>query len=279
MSGSFEAGIVQFSIWLGEIIRSLFPWPAIVLFVLLFPPLRKALSRIVDSLADLVRTLRRVKAAGIEFTLDPEAAREIKAKSIAFVRADYGRKADDEIRKHHVWDKFTRIVEDVVRPLAQHSFRVTIHIEDELELESLYQLVDYVYASEPSGALQTRGRRNSIRFGIIGRAWRLGRSEYDPEVTTDVDELVKVWGMTRDEAARAGRGRRSFAVVLLRDTSGGISGLMFMDAQNANLFGDLRIEKLERHVNEVAGKASGLNDSLARIRDALAQEFRAPPQR
>jgi hypothetical protein len=83
--------------------------------------------------------------------------------------------------------------------------------------------------------------------------------------------------MTHDEAVRAGRGRQSFAVVLLRDTSGGFSGLIFIDAQAPNLFGQLPIAELERKVNDVAGRANGLNDSIAQVRDALAQEFRSPP--
>jgi hypothetical protein len=170
MNGSCEASFVQFGFWLGGIVRSLFPWPAIVLFAFLYPPLRNALDRVVVSLADSLRTLRRIKAAGVELTLDPEAAREIRAKSTAVVRGDYERKADSEVRKLHAWDKFTRIIEDTVRPLAQDGFRSTIHIEDMLEPESLYQLLDYIYVSEPQGPPKTRGRRNSIRFGIIGRA-------------------------------------------------------------------------------------------------------------
>ena len=277
MNGSCEASLVQFGFWLGDIIRSLFPWPAIVLFAFLFPPLRNALDRVVVSLADSIRTLRRLKAVGVELILDPLAAREIRAKSTTVVLGDYERKADAEVRKLRVWHKFTQIIEEVVRPLAQHGFRSTIHIEDILEPESLYQLVDYIYVSEPQGPPKTRGRRNSIRFGIIGRAWRLGRSEYDSAVTTDIAELVRAWGMTHDEAARAGRGRQSFAVVLLRDTSGGNSGLIFIDASAPHLFAQLPIEELERKVNEVAGRANGLSDSVALVRNALAQEFRAPP--
>lgn len=68
-----------------------------------------------------------------------------------------------------------------------------------------------------------------------------------------------------------------FAVILLRDTSGSYSGLIFIDSQASDLFGQVSIEKLEQNVNEIAHKANGLSDSLARIKDALAQEFRAPP--
>lgn len=55
------------------------------------------------------------------------------------------------------------------------------------------------------------------------------------------------------------------------------SGLIFIDAQAPNLFGQLPIEELERRVNEEAGKDNGLSDSVTLVRNALAQEFRAPP--
>jgi hypothetical protein len=265
--------------WLGDIIRSLFPWPAIVLVVLLFPPLRHALDRIFTALADSMRTLRRLKAAGVELTLDPEAARLLSAKSTAVVLDDYKRKADQEVARLHVWETFTRIIEDVVRPLAEADFRSTIHVEDVLQPETLYQLVEYVHVSDPPGPPNTRGRRNSIRFGIIGRAWRLGRSEYEPKVTTDIGELVRAWGMTQDEAIRAGRGRQSFAVILLRAATSGYSGLIFVDAELPGLFGKTAVEELEARINQAAAGADGLSNNLARLRDALAQEFRSPTQR
>ncbi len=273
---SLTTSLIQLVVWLGAIIRSLFPWPAVVLFVFLFPPLRNAIDRIVGSLADSIRTLRRVKAAGVEFTLDPQAAREIAAKSTSVVLEDYQRKADEEVARLRVWDKFMRIIDEAVRPLAQGGFRSTIHIEDVLRPEMLYQLVEYVYISEPSGNPNTRGRRNSIRFGIIGRAWRLGQSEYDPEVTTNVADLVKDWGMTQSEATRAGRGRKSFAAILLPDASGGNSGLIFVDAESPHLFGHTPIAELERRIKEIATEREGLSDSLTRVRGALGQEFRAP---
>jgi hypothetical protein len=282
MSGSCEPNLItnalELAAWLGSIIRSLFPWPAVVLFAFLFPPLRGGLDRIVESVADSIRTLRRLKAVGVELTLDPQAALEIAAKSDAVVLEDYHRVADQEVARLRVWNKFNDVIERSVRPLAKSGFRSTIHIEDTRRQETFYQLVEYVYVSEQSGDPKTRGRRNSIRFGIIGRAWRLGRSEYDPNVTTDVTELVKVWGMTHGEAVRAGRGRRSFAVILLRDLSGGYSGLIFIDAQSPNLFGQIPVEELERKLNEVATGHNGLSESLRQVRSALAQQFRGPMQ-
>jgi hypothetical protein len=195
------------------------------------------------------------------------------------VQGDFERKADREVSRLNVWDKFNQIIEEVVRPLAKVGFRSTIHIEDVFQPETLYQLVEYVYVSEAPGPPKTRGRRNSIRFGIIGRAWRLGRSEYDPTVTTEVDELVRVWGMTREEAVRAGWGRRSFAVILLRDATGGYSGAIFIDAEEAGLFGATSIGDLERGINQAAAGANGLSNCIAEVRRVLAQEFRSPMQR
>ena len=157
--GGVLTNLRAFDGWLGGIIQSLFPWPAIILFALLYPPLRRALDRVVVSLADSVRTLRRIKAAGVEFTLDPEAAREIRAKSTVVVRGDYERNADGEVRKYRVRDKFSRVIEDTVRPLAQHGFRSTIHIADALEAESLYQL----------SFLQKHRRENIERKSAISR--------------------------------------------------------------------------------------------------------------
>lgn len=260
--------------WCGDIIRSLFPWPAIVLFAILFRPVRNAFDRIVTSLADSIRTLRRLKAAGIELTLDPKAAQEIAAKSTFVVTADYERKADQEVAQRGVWKKFNEILDKEVKPYATFGFRATLHIEDTLQPETLYQLVEYQYVSEPQGPAKTRGRRHSIRFGIIGRAWRLGRSDYDGAVTTNVDDLIKTWGMTHDEAVRAGRGRRSFAVILLRDASGGYSGLIFIDATPERLFGTHTVETLEKRVN-TAAMANGLSDAVAEIKRALGQQYQS----
>jgi hypothetical protein len=268
--------LLSLASWLGDLIRSLFPWPAIVLLAILFAPVRHAIDRIVASLADSIRALRSLKVAGIELNLDPKVAQELAAKSTAVVVANYERKADMEAAHRQIWEKFTTIIDSVVTPLAAPGvgFRATIHIEDQLQSETLYQLVEYQYVIEPAGPGKTRGRRHSIRFGIIGRAWRLSRSDYQGAVTTDVDDLIKTWGMTHAEAVLAGHGRRSFAVILLRDASGGYSGLIFIDAVPQGLFGTHRIETLDARVN-AAATASGLSNALAEIKRALAQQYQS----
>lgn len=271
MIGNCGPSFLQFGIWLGDLVRSLFPWPAVVLFALLFPPVR----RMFVAAAESVQGLRGFKVAGIEFTLDPGNARELRAKSTAVVLGDYERKANELVARYKIWPHFQRVVEKVIKPAAHGGFRATLHIQDILDQQSLYQLVDYIHAGEQQGPVGTHGRRNSIRFGIIGRAWRLGRSDYDPQVSTDTDQLIEKWGMTRDEAARAGRGRQSFAVILLHDSTGSCPGLIFIDGLQANLLGDSSVIELERRVTAAA---QDLCNGVARIRSELAQEFRAPAQ-
>lgn len=271
--------LLQLANWFGGIIRSLFPWPALIIFLVLFAPVRSAFDRIVTAIADSLRTLRHVKAVGVEMALDPQGARELAATSTAVVAGDFARSVDKQVARMHVWERFESVIKEGIAPLAQSGFRATIHIQDILQPDTLFQLVEYMYVSEPLGNPATRHRRNSIRFGIIGRSWRLGQSEYDPNVTTDVEQLVKFWGMTRTEAERAGRSRRSFAVILLRGSSGGYSGLIFIDSESPDLFGHSKIEELARVTNAIAERRGGLSDGLSRIRNDLAQEFRHPIQR
>ncbi len=286
MNQSCEPGVLTsllaVAAWLGDIIQSLFPWPALVLFVLLFAPLRRALA---TAFANTLSTLRSLKVAGLELSLDPEAAQVMAAKSTVVVQDAYEHEADDEVRRRRVWEKFTWIVEEAVRPLAQPGagFRSTIHIKDVLQPESLYQLVEYVHVSEPRGARKSRGGRYSIRFGIIGRAWRLRASEYEACVPTDPTELVRTWGMTAEEADRAGRGRQSFAVILLYpedrrdDVSDDPAGLIFIDAKDKGLFDQTSIAKLNDNVN-AAARDNGLIASLAQVRRTLAEDFRSSTQ-
>ena len=101
----------------------------------------------------------------------------------------------------------------------------------------------------------------------------------DIELMTRVASQYYLEGMTQDEAIRAGRGRQSFVVILLRDASSGYSGLIFIDAEAPDLFGQISLDELERSVNQAAAGINGLSNSVARVRSALAQEFRSPTQR
>jgi hypothetical protein len=61
---------------------------------------------------------------------------------------------------------------DMARPI-----RGTIHVPDIIFKEYLYQLTKYYVLTENGSRVEgSPGRRFSMRFGIIGRAWRLKES-------------------------------------------------------------------------------------------------------
>jgi hypothetical protein len=281
--GAFLTNLRAFDAWLGGIIQSLFPWPAVILFVLLYPPLRRALA---IAFANMLSTLHSLKVAGMELTLDPEAAQAMAAKSTVVVQNAYEHEADDEVRRRRVWEKFTWIVEQAVRPLAQSpdaGFRSTIHIKDILQPDTLYQLVEYYHAAEPSDPHKTRGRRISIRAGIGGRAWRLKEPLY-ANVPDDVRELVEHWGMTSIEAAAlAEHGRQSFAVIPVypqdhpRYPSDDPAALIFIDAKQRGLFDATPIERLNDNIN-AAARDNGFIASLVQVTRALAEDFQSQTQ-
>jgi hypothetical protein len=139
-------------------------------------------------------------------------------------------------------------------------FRATVHIEDALVRNALYQLTDYW----PSGS--GKGRRFSVRFGMLGRSWRLGRSLYAPEVPDTESQLIEEWGMTRAQAATAAAGRRSFVCVLLRDRGQPV-GILFMDAIAEHAFDDgveLRFDERE--------ETRDLAAAVGRVRAAIARK-------
>ena len=145
------------------------------------------------------------------------------------------------------------------------SFRAAIYIRDEVYLFRPKEEAERMTA-RPS----TRGRRLSIRFGIVGRAWRLGTSDYDPDVSTDPDELVKNWGVTHEEAKTSGQGRKSFVVFLIRNSENHAVGVMFLDAVLKDLFGtEASFKKINSQVADEA-----IKDGLAKALFTVSQELR-----
>lgn len=165
-------------------------------------------------------------------------------------------------------------VEDVVDKVMEHfqikaekelpPFRCTLHVPDIVFADALYQLLDYL----PTGG--GRGRVFSVRFGMIGKVWRLRQSETQGSVKTRED-LVANWGMTSEEAKLATRDRKSFLCVLLRDDKESLLGTFYMDSQPENAF-DIPGEEaatLHEFIKEQC-KDKGLVEALAKIKDELS---------
>jgi hypothetical protein len=244
---------------LAQLVSSL-AWPVAVVVMLLILTTQR--GRLL--LRPVLRRLRKISGpGGWAVELSEDAAAETKADVEGAIRS-YGPVLDLEFERLAYAEGIRGRLETAVREgLRDHErnangFRATVHIEDALIRNALYQLTDYW----PSGP--GVGRRFSVRFGMLGRSWRLGRSLYAPEVPNTEDELIEVWGMTRAQAATAAVGRRSFVCVLLRHRGQPV-GILFLDAIPPHAFDDGVEQRLDQReeTHELAA-------AVGRVRAAIA---------
>jgi len=179
--------------------------------------------------------VRRISAFGVEFDLSQAAAVQTRTNVEAGfdeLRSKLKRQFDALVDSEGLNNKLLDMAENAVRPYliskAARTYRCTIHIQDVLFEDALYQLLDYY----PSGG--GRGRTRSVRFGIIGRCARLNQPDMQADVTTNAEKLVEAWAMTTAEAAVVGRDRRSFAAIPLFDGHRQFLGIFYVDAVPRN---------------------------------------------
>jgi len=245
-----------------EIIKAV-AWPMVVFgFLVYLLVSKKAPDRIIK----LFNPFRSFKLFGTEFVINEEVgkrAEEVFSEFRKQVRSEYDRKID----QYALMEKLESTVQSVIMPALKQenpNFRCTIHVPDILFAETLYQLLDYY----PHGA--GRGRTWSSRFGIIGIAWRSGVSRIEGRVPTEPTQLIREWGMSREEAAAAGEGRRSFACAVLRDEDSTPLGIFYMDSTQEEAFGREDAEK-NRLVKTIAEgcKSCGLTSALSKLNQDL----------
>lgn len=178
-------------------------------------------------------------------------------------------KFDEIVKTERIAVKHKKLVEALQKAtLTDIAFRSTIYVPDMLLDESLYQLLDY---HPPDGG--KRGRVFSARYGMIGRCWRLEKSDVKGSVSTFEETLVDEWGMDRTEAREAARGRQSFACVILKNTDQVCLGLFYMDSQKPWVF-DSKWNELEPLVRSEANNI-GLIAALQKVHtDLIASSAR-----
>ncbi|TPV93182.1 MAG: hypothetical protein B7733_21695 [Myxococcales bacterium FL481] len=128
----------------------------------------------------------------------------------------------DLARQHDLTRKVGQLAQRLRRQMDEDqrpaSFRLTLHVPFFVSGNQLVQVTDYFGPDGKELRLPGVYRLFSTRFGIIGRAWRSRKSEYDPAVPTLEEELVRSWGMTADEAADArSQARKTFLAVVLKE--------------------------------------------------------------
>ena len=148
-----------------ELLRLIFSWPVVLFAIVLFlARSRTAAGRI----SALFTPFSSIKVLGAELVFSREAkasADEVLENYRKQIKSECDRRA--EVLR--LWDKLQNVVEAHLLGKVldkEKDFRSTIYVPDVLFQDTLYQLLDYY----PEGG--GRGRRKSLRFGIIGLAWR-----------------------------------------------------------------------------------------------------------
>lgn len=246
-------------------------WPLVVLIIALFLMFSKNGSR---RISEIFRGFKSVKMFGAELVLTEEGAkqatqsfREVFSTYRSQAKVEYDRLA----RVNSIREKLEQVLLSVrVRGNGKSlkkikDMRCTIHIPDAIFDETMYQLLDYY----PKGG--GRGRIWSIRYGILGKAWRLRESLTQERVPIEEDKLTRDWGMTREEATAAGQGRKSFSCVILCNEENDSVGALYIDAPEENAFGGMQSRELDQfHKNIISAcKKSGLIAGLDNIRREL----------
>lgn len=217
----------------------------------------------------------------IEFGRQDTAAIELifddAIESIGTFRKRLSIKLDKYIKKNGIdiefWELTNRILDDLdFGEQFRSDIRCTIHIQDYIFFDRLFQLFDYF----PSG--DGFGRDFSTRMGIIGRVWRSGvasangrlldelqNGDYSPS-KAHREKICLEWGLTALEAERF-MSRPSYCCVPI-EKSGRRVGLFFMDCRKVN-FGlceegqvELIKETIEKHISE-----SSIFDFIVKMED------------
>jgi len=257
--------------WIKESWLLVFSWPVIVLIIALILLLNKNASQ---RLSAIFRGFKSFKLFGAEFVLSEENAKQVSQSSYDTFKS-YRNQANVQYKRlievHDLRSKMEQVLSTV--PLNDKIFlknvpglRCTIHIPDVIFTQSMYQLMDYY----PSGG--GSGRAWSFRYGIIGKAWRSGESTTQGSVSTDEEELISKWGMTREEASAAARYRKSFSCVILRDEHETAVAIFYMDSTEKNAFGMLETTEAQKAFHDVVSTVcdiSGLIAGVVKLRQEL----------
>jgi hypothetical protein len=239
VSASLRAG-VSFSDVVDLV--SVVVWPLVVLIAIAVA-VSKPGQRL---LRPVLRRLRKISGGGFAVELSPEAAAATKADVEGAIGA-FATPLGDEFERlayfEGVRDHLIRALDDIFKGVERPTgYRATVHVKDALYVDALYQLLDYW----PMGG--GSGRRYSIRFGLLGRSWRLGQTQYEKQVPVAARDLVTEWGMTREQAAQAGEGRRSFFCgTLFYDRL--LVGAVYMDAKEAEAFPEDIVKRFDNSDN------------------------------
>lgn len=219
--------------WIGAL--SFLTIVAIILFLLLMssPSFRRRLSNSSGS----------ITAFGISFSLHDLASERdsIEARQHE-LGEDLVRTYTKALRASSLQARFRDVYKDMEAAFALETItlgaidhRATLYIPDFVG-ESLVQATLYS-GNWRQGDERSVGRRFSVRYGIIGKAWRLAGAQYNSNVSNASKNLIRNWGFTGAESKPFGNDAASASLMafIVKD-SGNLPPLavIYLEAVGAN---------------------------------------------
>lgn len=249
-----------------ELLRVLI-WPLTLILGLIFVAYNRRLGRVLGLGTQLIR---KISAGGVEIEINSETLQLVQRE----LRGTFQELVDGSAEEYERLSLIQDIGEHLKNVVIENGLKdtqdmgATVHVSDVIFPEYLYQLVDYY----PKGG--GAHRRNSQRFGIIGRTWRTGKSHGTGNALSgyvSVDALVENWGMTEEEARGQLSGRPSSLSIVVKH-EGIPVGIVFVDSTAKDAFGnDIEATEKSKKIEEstsVKGLAKALAAVLAPLRTA-----------
>jgi hypothetical protein len=239
-------------------------WPIVALIALLLvslPPGRQMLKQFLDRVS-------KFKGGSFEVELTAKKSSQVKqtlGDTMREFRKPIKQEFDRQAKVARIRKGVQRVHQEVLASALTSpgkTLQATIYVADVLFDGLLYRLIDYFPKGGGGGTVY------SIRFGIIGKAWRLEKSLAE-FVEPDEKKLIDEWGMTIADTVQSGRSAKTFVCVILRDSQALPVGVLFVQSDGENAFvGDV-VEKLEASPAVIALAESV--DSVVRKLDEAAQ--------
>lgn len=196
--------------------------------------------------------VRSLKIYGVEIQLDTKALEELEErekqifqKLAAKMEQASTKTARSLSMAEHLKDAAKEIIEKrkSIKPnlFVNNDVRFTIHVPDTIFKDHVYQLVDYY--SPKSGSIRGgRGRRFSVRYGIIGLCWRTSKSRgtataFDGDENA-INDLKERWSMTDADAETAKLKPSCLAVSIRGESPETQLAIVYADSPDKQFWGD-----------------------------------------
>jgi hypothetical protein len=234
----------RFLKWLGPLVALSI---LVLVFLIAFPGTRRWLSR-----------AQSVSVGGVAINVhDPAAVREGVRERFQEVDAAISAAYLEKLNSADVEDLFARFKGEIDKQIEK-SFAVDLKAVPHRGTlwvpgftgSELVQAARY-YGTIPDSR-PVIGRRFSVRYGIIGRAFRLRATQYNWDVSNEANALIRHWGLTRGEARKQGSQHNSLLAFVIENHEPDSDPLavIYLEAAGTNRFmPGKQIPELKSRVN------------------------------